>query len=60
MILANDPNTDDFPITLRKEKLSDAEYFISIYGSLKHQTFITVVDVLRNLAFVQEALKDEN
>src|ERR1044072_2434122 len=56
-----EPNLDDLPIALRKEKRSCAKYPISQFVStqnlsVQHQSFISAIDSIRVPTSVQEAL----
>jgi len=60
-----EPNLNDLPIALRKEKISCAKYPISQFVSteklsLQHRSFLSAIDFIRIPTSVQEALKDEN
>ena len=62
---AFEPNLNDLPIALRKEKRSCAKYPISQFVSTKklsmqHQSFLSAIDSIKIPTSVQEALKDEN
>jgi len=62
---AFEPNLNDLPIALRKEKISCAKYPISQIVSTKklsmqHRSFLSAIDSIRIPTSVQEALKDEN
>ena len=62
---AFEPNLNDLPIALRKEKRSCAKYPISQFMSteklsLQHQSFFSAIDSIRIPTSVQEAFKDEN
>jgi len=60
-----EPNLNDLPIALRKEKRVCAKYPITQFVSteklsMQHWSFLSVIDSIRIPTSVQEALKDEN
>ncbi|KAI5437949.1 hypothetical protein KIW84_023903 [Lathyrus oleraceus] len=60
-----EPNLDDLPIALRKEKRSCTKYPISQFVSneklfVQHQSFISAINSIRVPASAQKALKDKN
>jgi len=62
---AFEPNLNDLPIALRKEKRSCAKYPISQFVftkklSMQHRSFLSAIDSIRIPTLVQEALKVEN
>jgi len=63
--LVFEPNLDDLPNALRKERRSCVKYPISQFVStekfsMQHQSFLSAIDSIRIPTSVQEALKDEN
>jgi len=62
---AFEPNLNDLPISLRKEKRSCVKYPISQFVSteklsMQHHSFFSAIDSFKIPTLVQEALKDEN